>query len=338
MPSVSLRARLAYSPRMQRWLPPVAMLMLVLGSACWGSNKPEPQAPDPLTAELAAVQGELRVLERKNQELTAELMTARTNARLLEVQNKALATAVQAQVAIGSAPPFRPRRREPESAKTYAVAIANAPVVGPADAKITIVMAGEYACPYCEKARATLADLRQKYGKDLRIVYRQFVVHPNTANAPAYASCAANKQRTFEAMDTLLWEKGFKPRQFDVAVTLPDGTTQPCWTTTDGCPIVLGFAKQLGLNLTRFKSDMRTCEAEVSDAQRELASSFGIGATPAFFINGRYLAGAMPIDVFSKIIDEEAGKADTRIKRGTKRAKYYQQWVLDVGEQTVPTP
>jgi len=138
-------------------------------------------------------------------------------------------------------------------------------------------------------------------------------------------------------MDRLLWEKGFKQRQFDTPTTLPDGTTQPCWTTAEGCPIVLGFAKEIGLNLARFKADMVVCANEVSDSVREL-TTFGVAATPTFFINGRYMSGAMPLETFAALIDEEAARADARIKAGTRRARYYQQWVLDAGDKSLGAP
>jgi protein-disulfide isomerase len=317
---------------MKTW---VVLATLVAG--CWGGTPKEQTTMDPNASELATARGEVQVLERRNHELATELADAQDRARVLEVQVKTLEAAAATVAAATPPPPPRPPRREPDRAKTYAISIANAPVEGPADAKVTMVVAGEYGCPYCEKVRPTLVELHKKYGKELRIVFRQFIVHPRIATAAAYASCAANRQRKFAAMDTLLWDKGFKNRQFDTETTLPDGTTQACWTTADGCPIVLGFAKEAGLNLTRFKSDMQACEAEVTDGVRDLAS-FGVGATPSFFINGRYTSGAQPIESFSTLIDEEAAKADERIKQGTKRAKYYQQYVLDVGEKSLGTP
>ncbi|MBS1119696.1 MAG: oxidoreductase [Deltaproteobacteria bacterium] len=318
---------------MKNWL----VLLALGGAGCWSSGPKERTTADPTATELATARGEVGVLERKNAELVSQLADAQERARVLEVKVKALESAA-ATAAVAAPPPPPPRaRREPDRAKTYAISIANAPSEGPADAKITMVVAGEYGCPFCEKARSTLVELRKKYGKDLRLVFRQFIVHPQTATAAAYAACAANRQHKFDHMDMLLWEKGLKARQFDQPVTLPDGTTEPCWKAVDGCPIVLGFAKEAGLNLPRFKADMQACEAEVSDGQRELAS-FGVGATPSFFINGRYTSGAQPIEMFSVLIDEEAAKADERIKKGSKRAKYYQQWVLDVGDKSLATP
>jgi hypothetical protein len=70
---------------------------------------------------------------------------------------------------------------------------------------------------------------------------------------------------------------------------------------------------------------------------REL-QKFGVGATPSFFINGRFMSGAMPIENFVTIIDEELKKANERIQQGTPAAQYYQQWVMDKGLKALEAP
>jgi protein-disulfide isomerase len=233
----------------------------------------------------------------------------------------------------------RPARAEPDRAKTYAVPIDGDPFDGPADAKVTLVKAYDYACPYCEKVRDTLDELRKKYGNDLRIVFKQFVVHPQVATASALAVCAANKQGKFLQMDQLLWDKGFKGRQFDKdANAEAGGQAQRCWESAAGCPIVAGFAQELGLNVDKFKADMKgDCQALMQKDQRDL-QVLGVGATPSFFINGRFLSGAMPIDNFVALVDEELKKANEKIQAGTPAASYYQQVVLDKGLKQLEKP
>ncbi|HEY0191227.1 MAG TPA: thioredoxin domain-containing protein [Kofleriaceae bacterium] len=224
----------------------------------------------------------------------------------------------------------RPQRAEPDRAKTYAVPVDGDPTDGPADAKVTLVKAYDYACPYCEKVRDTMDDLRKKYGNDLRVVFKQFVVHPQVATAGALAVCAANKQGKFLQMDQLLWDKGFKGRSFD--------KDAKCQDAPEGCPIVTGFAQELGLNVDKFKADMKgDCVALMQKDMREL-QALGVGATPSFFVNGRFLSGAMPIDNFSQLIDEELKKANEKIQQGTPAASYYKQVILDKGLKTLEKP
>jgi protein-disulfide isomerase len=240
--------------------------------------------------------------------------------------------------AAGAAAP-RPQRVEPDRQKTYSMPIEGDPVDGPADAKVTLVKAYDYACPYCEKVRDTMDELRKKYGNDLRIVFKQFVVHPQIATAGALAVCAANKQGKFLQMDQLLWDKGFKNRQFDKdAAAEGGGQSQRCWEAAAGCPIVVGFAQELQLNIDKFKADMKgECQALIQKDQRDL-QALGVGATPSFFVNGRFMSGAMPMDNFVALIDEELKKANEKIAAGTPAANFYQQVVVEKGLKQLDRP
>jgi len=268
--------------------------------------------------------------------------------RKLDDQTKAIAALsakvdrIQGGGGAAGAAQARPQRAEPDRAKTYAVPVEGDPFDGAPDAKVTLVKAYDYACPYCERVRDTLDQLRQKYGNDLRIVYKQLVVHPRNATAPALAFCAANRQGKGKEMDHTIWEKGFKARNLDNSdVAAPaeangqkaaeGGGGGKCWDSPNGCPIAVGWAQELGLDVEKFKADMKgDCQALLQSDMRTL-QGLGVAATPSFFINGRFLSGAMPIENFSALIDEELKKANEKIQAGTPAAQYYQQWVLDKG-------
>jgi len=284
-----------------------------------------------LSLVLAACQSDTKNLEKKIDDLNKKI------------------DGLVARGGVGAAAQQRPARPEPDRSKTYAVQIENDPFDGPADAKITIVKAYDYACPYCEKVRPTMADLHKKYGNDLRVVYKQLVVHPKNATVGALAFCAAGKQGKAREMDQLLWDKGFNARQFDLTEIpltqaekppaapnqgqppAPGGQMVKCWDHPDGCKNVNAWASEIGLNMDKFKADLKgDCQAQIQADGRQL-SQFGVSATPAFFINGRYLSGAQPIEQFITVIDDELKKANERIAAGTPAASYYQQWVLDKG-------
>jgi len=232
--------------------------------------------------------------------------------------------ALQAQAANPAArpglPPPRRGRQEPDPKDTYAVPIDGNPSDGPADALVTIVEGYEYACPYCEKVRPTLVELRRIYGADLRIVKKQFIVHPQTATAPALAVCAAHQQGKFAAMDALVWDKAYAVRKFDEAT-------------------LEALAKEAGLDVSRYQRDVAgDCVALVHRDQQEL-QQVGQGATPTFFVNGRFMSGAQPVAAFQAIIDEELKQAKDRVASGTPRSAYYTRWILDRGlPRFIPPP
>ena len=170
-------------------------------------------------------------------------------------------------------------------------------------------------------------DLKKKYGNDLRIAYKMLVVHPQ-AMSSALAFCAAAKQNKAMQVDALIWEKSYKARQFD-----PD----QCWTSDNGCPLLNSIAQEAQLDTNKFKADMKGCQQIVQNDMKDV-QRLGVGATPAFFINGRYISGAVPLDNFVTVIDEELKKANERIQQGTPAAQYYQQWVVDKGLKTLEAP
>ena len=169
---------------------------------------------------------------------------------------------------------------------------------------------------------------------------KHLVVHPRNAMAGALANCAAGKQGKHKEMDRLIWDKGFNARQLDMSdVTPAEGGGQPqkCWDMPDGCKYVVSYAQELQLDVNKFKADMKECQAIVQKDMKDLQALL-VAATPSFFINGRFISGAVPIENFITVIDEELKKANERIAQGTPAAAYYQTWVVDKGLKTVEMP
>ncbi|HLL23818.1 MAG TPA: thioredoxin domain-containing protein, partial [Kofleriaceae bacterium] len=161
---------------------------------------------------------------------------------------------------------------------------------------------------------------------------------PRNAMAGALANCAAGRQGKHKEMDNLIWDKGFLARQLDMSdVTPAEGGGQPqkCWDTPEGCKNVVGYAQELQLDVNKFKADMKgDCQAFVQ-ADMKVLQGLMVGATPSFFINGRFISGAVAIESFMTVIDEELKKANERIAQGTPAASYYQTWVVEKGLKTV---
>jgi len=215
----------------------------------------------------------------------------------------------------------RPQRPAPDPTKTYAASVDDAPAIGNPNALVTIVKAYEYACPFCEKARPTIEQIHEAYGDKVRVAYLPFVVHPQTATLPAQATCAAHRQGKFKEIDNLLWERVFKERKFEEGV-------------------IMGLAKEVpGMDAAKYQADLKSPEC-VSWVQKHMQnlSQLGVGATPGFFINGRFLSGAQPFPAFKTVIDEELKKAEERVAQGTPAGSYYKTWVVEKGLKKLDPP
>jgi len=138
---------------------------------------------------------------------------------------------------------------------------------GPLDAPVTLLEYGDYECPYCGAAHAIVTAVCEAMGDQLQFVFRHFpltTVHPH-AELAAEAAEAAGAQRKFWAMHDTLYEN---QQQLDP-------------------PALAAYAEAIGLELTRFISDLK---AHVH--QPKVAEDFmsgvrgGVNGTPSFFING----------------------------------------------------
>jgi protein-disulfide isomerase len=70
------------------------------------------------------------------------------------------------------------------------------------------------------------------------------------------------------------------------------------------------YAQQVGLELPAFEQCLASGKYKaVVQKDVEEGSRVGVSGTPAFFINGRMLSGAQPLESFAAIIDDEVARA-----------------------------
>lgn len=165
---------------------------------------------------------------------------------------------------------------------------ADGPAIGPADAPVTVVEFSDFECPYCVRIYPMLQEVVQKYEGKVRLVYRQFPldIHDNAFRA-AEASLCADAQGRFWDMHNAM---------FDNQQALEgDGLKE--------------LAAALGLDLGRFSQCMDSGRyAEQVNRDLQDGEVLGVSGTPATFVNGRMISGAVSGDVLIKMIDEELAR------------------------------
>lgn len=161
------------------------------------------------------------------------------------------------------------------------------PAKGPSAAPVTIVEFSDFECPYCVKAEQTMKDLLDAYPGKIRLVYRDFTL-PNHKQAPkaAEASHCADDQGKY-------WEMHGKLFASEGKLAVAD---------------LKGYAREVGVDGARFDRCLDSGEkAKVVDSHRKAGEEAGVSGTPAFFINGRLISGAQPLENFRAIVDKELG-------------------------------
>jgi len=165
---------------------------------------------------------------------------------------------------------------------------ANDHILGPADAKVTIIEYSDFECPYCKRHFETIKQLESEYKDQIRLVFRHFPltsIHPNAQKAAEASECAAELggEKAFWSMHDKL---------FEAEALSNDGFVQ--------------IASDIGLDKTKFKAclDSDKYASKVNQDQSEGASA-GVQGTPATFVNGELVSGAQPFANFKTMIDAE---------------------------------
>ena len=170
-----------------------------------------------------------------------------------------------------------------------AVAVDGAPFKGPAKAPVTIVEFSDFHCPFCRQVLPTLAQLESKYGEKIKLVFRDFPIeslHPGASKAHEAARCA-NEQGKFWA---------YHDKLFDAP---PQSSPE----------VFKELAKEIGLNANGFETCVNSGKYQAA-IKEDIAEGnrIGVSGTPAFFINGRIISGAQPLEAFARIIDDELAR------------------------------
>ncbi len=202
-------------------------------------------------------------------------------------------------------PPVKDDASGPKDETTvWRLPVSGSPSRGPATAPVTIVEFGDFQCPFCLREEKVLADARERFGLKLRFVWKNnpLAFHTHAAPAAELALQAFTEQGDagFWQVHDLLYENPTHLEDADL----------------------IGFGKRLRLRGAAVAIAGKKHEAQIQIDQR-LAASLDAKGTPTFFINGRRLVGAQPIEKFAAMIEEELHHAEELVARGVAPADVY---------------
>ncbi|RJO65839.1 MAG: thioredoxin [Myxococcales bacterium] len=182
--------------------------------------------------------------------------------------------------------PQAPQAEDPN--KVYDVQIGNSYVKGDKSAPITIVEFSEFQCPFCKRVGPTLEQIMNDYKGKVKIAFKHAPLpFHQDAQLASEAALAAGEQGKFWEMHDKLFanQQALKRENLEA------------------------YAKEIGLNMDKFKKalDSGAFKAQI-DEDKKAAEAAGARGTPTFFVNGRKIVGAQPVENFKKLIDEELAK------------------------------
>ncbi len=166
-----------------------------------------------------------------------------------------------------------------------AIPVGDAPVRGPANARVTLVEFSDFQCPFCVAATPQLDALLKAYPSQVKLIFKEFPLDSH-AQAPlaAAAALAAHRQGKFwEMHDAMFAQKGNLSRRG-----------------------ILAMAARMGLDMKRFQADLDS-PAIKQAVNREISEGehIGVDSTPTLFVDGQRFNGPLTVASLKPVVDAE---------------------------------
>jgi protein-disulfide isomerase len=214
-----------------------------------------------------------RIPRPKDAQLVGQIKQYLTAQRQQEAREKLMASlAAQHEVSY---------KLEPRRIEVTAVG----PAKGPESAPVTIVEFSDFDCPYCARLAPTLDQVVANYGDKVRLVFRQFPLdmHPNARKAAEAALCANDQGKFWQMHDAMFQNQG-----------------------KNAVDNLKTKAAELGLDGEAFNSCLDSGKyGQQVTTDLQAGSQAGVSGTPAIFVNGRFINGAVPYEEIAKVVDDE---------------------------------
>ena len=177
----------------------------------------------------------------------------------------------------------------------------DSPVLGPADAPVTLVEFLDPECESCGAFQPTVKKILKDYGGKVRLVVRYMPLHPNSRLAAAYTEAAGEQGKYWEMQEVLFRRQ---PEWGEIHGHGPQVAAAAA--RREPAPVLFErYAAELGLDVGRVRAAVAEnryaakVERDMKDGQ-----SLGVSKTPTFFVNGRMLMRFSQQDL-KALIDEE---------------------------------
>ena len=156
-------------------------------------------------------------------------------------------------------------------------------------AAVTLIGYGDFSSPACADTYLAVKKIQKRLGSRIRYVFRSFpqpLEHERSEDAAEAAECASSQGKFWEMHDRLFENKGASDELH-----------------------LSRYATDLGLNLTRFRHEMREhVHRKKIRAGRRAAVQSGVTSAPTFFINAERHRSSFGLSTLLPAVQAAAGE------------------------------
>jgi protein-disulfide isomerase len=196
--------------------------------------------------------------------------------------------------------------KDPYAELMSKIDVAGRPTRGAKSAKVVAVNFDDFECPFCARMHQTLfPEILKEYGDRVTFIYKDdplTEIHPWALRAAVDANCLAaqNYDAYWDFADYIHAHK----QEVDSEKT-PDAR----FGALDKMVVLQG--QKHNLDVTKLQACLKAQNEDAVRASMKEADALGVNGTPALFINGRKIDGAVPIAEVRAALDaalREAGQ------------------------------
>lgn len=190
----------------------------------------------------------------------------------------------------GNAPAPQPNQPTPTAQPVKPVDEKTDHILGPKNAKVTLIEYSDFECPFCKRHFDTMNQIMKQYPNDVRLVFRHYPLsfHQNAQKEAEATECAAElggNDAFWKMHDKIFNDTASNGTGFALDKLVP-------------------AAQSIGLDAAKFKTCLDSGKYASKVAQQEQdGQSAGVQGTPGTFVNGTLVEGAVPATQISTMID-----------------------------------
>ena len=162
--------------------------------------------------------------------------------------------------------------------------IADRPIFGNKNAKVTIVAFSDFSCHYCQSSKSVVDKILKEFGSEVKFIFKSIPLDekgPSALAASWFLAIAKQDEEKAWVFYNTMFDKHDK-------------------LTAEGENFIKKTAKELNLNMSKLEKDVKNDKKikALLKEDHDDAEKLNVEGTPCFYVNNLAVRGAVPLEFF----------------------------------------